>query len=415
MNGSDDITRGGSPGRCVIFFFEGYIGVQPTVANLARAMGRAGYDVTIYVPQTTWAPTPGALGEGVRIAYLRPRPTLARIGELGFGRFRLKKVAARVVPHATAFALRGLLLEARDRARGRRRTVYVGIDPDGASAALLSAQLLGRSFVFLSLELKTMSRLRRGLRGRVARLAYKRAAAVVVQGTDRLAVLTRELRTTHRNVFILPNSPFAAEDLGRTRQTFDLRSTLKIGPTKRVALQAGMINEVTCAEELARGFARQSDWALVLHERQKRAPSDPYLARLRELNSRNLYLSLDPVPYDEIDGVFAAADIGLAFYQSKDPADENFRLVSSSGKLPHYLKHRKPVLVSNLPSLVEVVEAYDCGLAIKDPSDADEIGAALERVLSRYEEMSRNAARCFTERYDFGRNAAVLTRFMNAL
>jgi glycosyltransferase involved in cell wall biosynthesis len=319
-----------------------------------------------------------------------------------------------VVSREASFALRGAWREVRIRLRDPRRTVYVGVDANGAGAALLSAALLRRSYVFLSLELKAMERLRKTFRGAVARLAYRRASGVTVQGMDRLEVLARELRWKHENVFILPNSPFADEGAARPAAGGnEMRARWGIAPGKRIALQAGMINDATCSPELAKGFRGSPDWALVLHERQKRSPDEPYLAGLREINPRNLCLSLEPVPYDQVDEIFAAADIGLAFYKPSGPNDDNFRLISSSGKLPHYLKHGKPVLVSDLPSLSAVVEEFQCGFIIKDPSDEAEVAAALEQVSRRYAELSRNALRCFAERYDFGKSAATLMRFMN--
>jgi hypothetical protein len=317
-----------------------------------------------------------------------------------------------------AYALRGLVRELRARLGSSSRTVYLGVDTAGAVAAWISAGLLRRSFIFVSLELRMAESQRTGPRAFLIRLAYRKAACVAIQALDRFEVLNRELRWKHPTVFILPNSPYAdASTSGGATAAGDnyFRGQLGVAAGKRIALQAGMINDITCCRELAKGFSGSSDWALVLHERQRRSPDEPYLARLRESNRTNLYLSLDPVPYDQVDRVFAAADIGLAFYQPEGPEDENFRLISSSGKLPHYLKFGKPVLVSNLPALADVVREFECGVVVDDPSDPDEIAAALQAVLSRYDKLSRNALRCFSERYEFGKSAAPLTRFIESL
>jgi glycosyltransferase involved in cell wall biosynthesis len=395
--------------RCVVFFREGYIGVQPTVANLARFLDAAGYDVTVYTSPVD-APDAGDLG-GVHLEVLRTAPLLERLGDLGHGRFRLWKVARRLWPEGERFAWRAFREEQRRRPRGRR-TVYVGVDVDGALAALLCARALGGSYIFLSLELKAIAQLRSGLRGLMARQVYRQSAGVTVQGRDRLGVLTRELRWEHPNVFILPNSPYSAQS---SPAAFDFRARLGIPAGARVALQAGMINDTACAMEVARGFEGVAGWALVLHERLKRSADEPYMTQLRSLNGSNLYLSLDPVPYDQVDAIFAAADVGLCFYKPYGEADENFRLISSSGKLTHYLKHGKPVLVSDVPPLVEVVEAYRCGLVVKDPSNREEIQQALRSIADRYDDFSENARRCFVERYDFGRAMKQLAGFMDTL
>jgi glycosyltransferase involved in cell wall biosynthesis len=311
--------------------------------------------------------------------------------------------------------LQGLAAELRAVLTGGGRAVYVGVDVKGGMAAALSSAVLRRGFVFVSLELRLPPEQKRGIHGVLARLAYRRAAAALAQGADRFDLMTRELGWRHPTTFTLPNAPFA-DEAGMDAARDDLfRDRFAIAPGKRIALQAGMINEITCSTALATGFAAAGDWALVLHERFKRSPEEPYLAGLRARNTRNLYLSLDPLPYDQIERVFAGCDIGLAFYQPETPDDDNFRFISSSGKLTHYLKYGKPVLVSDLPPLRQLIDEYRCGLVVKDPADPAEVAAALGEIASRYDEFSRNATRCFAERYDFGKGAEPVILFMAGL
>lgn len=389
-----------SPGRCAIFFYEGYLGVSPTNVNLAKALAQAGYDVTIYTRSRRDAPDAGEL-PGVKVVRLRPG--------------RIAGLANRLVPFTTSllFMLRGLAAELWVAAKGGGRTVYVGVDIQGGMAAALSSAVLRRRFVFVSLELRIAPEQKRGVRGALARLAYRHAAAVLAQGPDRFELLAREFGWRHKTTFTLPNSPFADAPAAPPAGGENLfRAKFAIPAGERIAVQAGMINKITCCDALAKGFAGVGDWALVLHERFKRSPDEPYLAALRASNSRNLYLSLDPLPYDQVDQVFVAADVGLAFYQPETADDDNFRFISSSGKLPHYLKHGKPVLVSDLPPLVELIEAYHCGLVVENPADPSEVGAALRRIASRYDEFSRNAARCFSERYEFGKGVEPVIKLM---
>lgn len=405
----------GVRGRCALFFYEGYLGVSPTNINLAKALSGAGYDVTIYsVPAD--APNEGDM-EGVTVIRLGPGKFGALIGALGVGRFRVGRVARRLAPASTPalFALRALLAELRAALSARTRTVYVGVDLEGAIAAALASLLLRRHFVFVSLELKFQAEQKRSLWFRLGTRAYRRAAAVLAQGPDRFDLIAREFGWRNPTTFTLPNSPFS-DAIGKQPPDRDLfHAKFAIAPGTRIALQAGMIDDLTCASALAVGFARASGWALVLHERFKRSLDDPFIAKLKDLNTTNLFLSLDPVPYDQIDRVFAGADIGLAFYQPRGPDDDNFKFISSSGKLPHYLKHGKPVLVSNLPSLAEVVETYRCGIVISNPADPDEIAAALDRIALEYDEFSRNAVRCFAERYEFGKGAEPVIQFLDRL
>jgi glycosyltransferase involved in cell wall biosynthesis len=401
--------------RCIIFFYEGYLDVSPTNVNLAKAVARAGYDVTIYtVPHESG--DAGELGS-VKVRRFTAGPLGTWLGALGVGRrFRLARVARRLVPgtQPALFALRTLLSELSARGSGASRTVYIGVDLEGGMAAALAAALLGRRFVFVSLELQLSPAQKRGIRGALGRLAYRRSAAALAQGEDRFDLLARELRWRHPTRLTLPNSPFADDTAAQQTRENYFRARFSIPARKRIALQAGMINDISCSAALAVGFIPVRDWALVLHERIKRSPDEPYLAALARSNPYNLYLSLDPLRYDQIDSVFAAADVGLAFYQPVE-SNDNFRFISPSGKLTHYLKHGKPLLVSALPSLAEIVERHGCGLAIRNPADGEEIGAALEQIASRYEEFSRNATRCFTERFEFGKGVEPVIRLLDRL
>jgi hypothetical protein len=397
-----------------VLFYEGYLGLSPSTVNLSKAFAGAGYDVTVYATPTT-TPSAGDMGD-VAVRVLSPGGIARFLGDLGVGRLRLARIARRFFPfgQVAAFSGRVLLAELAERGRAAARTVYVGIDMDAVLGALVCATLFGRPFLFLSLELTLTPSQRRGPRAALIQLAYRRAAAALTQGVDRLAMMTRDFRWEHPKVFILPNSPYdsppaQATDSGLFRRRF------AIAPTQRIALQAGMIEDKSCCAALARGFSGLEGWALVLHERTKHSPEEPYMRHLRSINADNLHLSLEPVPYDEIDQVFASADVGLTFYEPSGPDDDDFRFISSSGKLPNYLKHGKPVLVSDLPPLVEIVREFDCGIVIKDPSDRAEIGAALRRIDERYDEFSRNARRCFTERFDFGKAVQPVIEFANTL
>jgi glycosyltransferase involved in cell wall biosynthesis len=163
--------------------------------------------------------------------------------------------------------------------------------------------------------------------------------------------------------------------------------------------------------ELARTFeSLDFGYALVLHERMKREDGDPYIRELRKINGRNLFLSLDPLPIEEVDRLYASATIGLAFYKA---LDSNFSLMSmASGKLGYYLKHGKPVLVNDLPSLSTFVESREIGVVVRDPCDPAQVRRAVESILANYARFSANARKCFLEELDFDRNVLPVTTFL---
>jgi hypothetical protein len=119
------------------------------------------------------------------------------------------------------------------------------------------------------------------------------------------------------------------------------------------------------------------------------------------------------VPYEQIDKIYSSATICLAFYRDRD---SNFSKISkASGKLSYYLKHGKPVLVNNIDSLRALVERYNFGLVIQNPSDPLEIEFAIKTILNNYTYFSKNAKKCFDEEFDFDKKMRPILSFIEAL
>ena len=89
-------------------------------------------------------------------------------------------------------------------------------------------------------------------------------------------------------------------------------------------------------------------------------------------------------------------------------------IAKASGKLGFFLKHAKPVLASNFPSLSQLVEKYQFGIVINDPSDAQEIKVAIEKILGSYDMYSNNSKSCFEAEFDFEKKFAPILSYMNS-
>lgn len=304
--------------------------------------------------------------------------------------------------------------------RSKEGGVSIGIDTNGSVAALIQRILAGRRYAYLSLELPACSGY--GLLARwiplLERLAFRNSECVIVQDQDRYETLCETLRYRHPVVFFLPNAPAGSDTVFGECQGEEnfLRRRLGLseGNYPYVLLQAGMIDDAVMSKELARTFGGiEGGYALVFHERMKRGEDDSYICGLRKINGKNLFLSLDPLPIEEVDQLFASATIGLAFYKD---LDSNFSLISmASGKLGYYLKHGKPVLVNNLPSLSSFVESRDIGVVVRDPEDPAQMRLAVETILSNYTYYSANARRCFLEELDFDRNVLPVIKILEQI
>lgn len=393
---------------CSIFFYEGYVGIAPTIINLSQMLSQNYGAVTIYGTENYY-PNPGHLGEGVKTIYfsknssafykLSSRLKINSIGPLLLYIFQ-----------CLAYSFK------HDHPAQQEKKVNIGVDIYGNIVALLYFILFRQPFLFLSLELINPQQYRwfSGVE-LLARLAYRKAAGVIIQDPDRFQIMGRYYGYEHPNVFYLPNSPLNQPSLPEKPGNY-FREHLNLSPEQfpHLLMQAGMISDDVCSTALAQGFASvDSGIALIFHSSKKRSPEDPYIKSLIAANSKNLFLSLEPLPYEEIDKIYAATTLGLAFYAERD---SNFTEISmASGKLPQYLKWGKPVLVSDLPSLSKLVEQYQCGIAIANPADGQEIQAALERILSDYDTYSKNARACFEAEFDFAKKMEPVLKLMNSV
>lgn len=391
---------------CSIFFFEGHLGVSPTVLNLLKVLDRDGYAVTVYATRNPY-PAPRDTGDNSLVLYLRRLADLPGGHVLSgiLGRVRSGSIVSLTelilyVGHAAVLHPSG----ARSRSSGHG--LSIGVDTNGVIAAWVRRIASRAPYAYLSLEIgpwppgAAVSRIVR----LVERRAYRNAEVVIVQDRERFEALTSYLRHRHANVRFLPNSPLipAPEPDGEaTPNLLRERCGIAADAFPNIILQAGIIDDAVFSAELAGAFATIGDGcALVYHERLKRDPAEPDLARLRQINPVNLFLSLDPVPMEDVDRVYASATIGVAFYKA---TDANHSLISTaSGKLGYYLKHGKPLLVHGSPSLARFVEDRAIGVVVDDPTSATEVRHAIDRILGDYARYSSNARTCYEAEFDFG-------------
>jgi len=395
---------------CFIFFYEGYVGIAPTVINATKLLVGNGYSVNIYAKENKYA-EPGEMGEKVRIFYFREHSDkLEFLSSIG-----LKKGSPGW--KFIIYAIQCLIEVFKDsRDPEPKKQINIGIDIYGSIAALLSFYLFKQNFLFLSLELREIHKFS-PIICRLAKLAYKKSAAVLVQDEDRFATLGEEYEYQHPKVFYLPNSPlkesnsFANENRANYfREKFNLS---KEG-FPYLILQAGTIHEIFLSNPIAEAFASiDNGCALIFHEPFPKPLTDPYIKSIQSVNSKNLFISTDPVSYQEVDKIYASATICLALYKAYD--DNCSKIAMASGKLAHSLKMGKPVIVNDLPSLRKLTEKYQFGVIIKEPFDPEEIKMAIEAIVKDYEMYSRNAKLCFEAEFDFGKKMEPILDFMENL
>ncbi|MGL5806512.1 MAG: hypothetical protein ACRC2R_25690 [Xenococcaceae cyanobacterium] len=384
-----------------IFFYEGYVGIAPTIINLSKMLDKQGRLVNIYGMQNNY-PDPGKLGDRVNTVYFR------RYNKV-YNSLRKKGFKNLVfVLEFFNYLFPCLLTDLKNKFKNNKKNqVNIGVDIYGSVVALIFFYLFEQKFLILSLELNQPDKFKgiASFIGKLAKLAYENSEGLLIQDEDRFKSFCQYYQHQHEQVFYLPNAPIAEnnylQNVEPERNFFREKFNLDRDRFACLLVQAGMICNAVYSKELAAAFSKiDNNCALIFHDRGQRK-EDPYIKSLREINSKNLFLSLEPVPFDRIDEIFSSATIGLAFYAD---LGNNFAQISmASGKLPQYLKHGKPVLVNALPSLSKLIEEYQIGVTIQDPTDAEEIKLAIEKILKDYDRYSANAKICFDEEFDFAK------------
>lgn len=399
---------------CSVFFYEGYISIAPTIVNLSKILDENKYLVTIYGTYNPY-PQPGNIGDSTKTIYFKKADDIFLVSKIQKFLLKIGLNSPVEVIDLSSFVYQYFIYLCRNyQSASSQPTISIGVDTRGSIIALLKFYLFKQKFIYLSLEINDTSNFKKLARiiGILERLAYRKAEGVIVQDRERFEALCEYQKYQHQHVFYLPNSTISSNlTQAPSGQNF-FRD--KFGLSKEnfpyIILQAGMLSEHVLSKTLASTFKFIDKYSLILHSNKKISLDDPYIKSLQDINKKNLFLSLEPLPFDEIDKIFEAATIGLAFYEK---INSNFTMISmASGKLSYYLKHGKPVLVSKLDSLAQLVEKYKLGVVIKNPADHVEIRSAIELILSSYDVYSKNAKSCFQAEFDFTEKIKPILSFM---
>jgi len=398
---------------CSIFFYDGYVGTAPTVVNSAKVLEKRGYVVTVFASENKIS-QPEKIGDTIEVIYLQRSSRLVELCQ----RFNLPQLGKLLTILSFNWQCLVHLWQTKDQIKKTKNTINIVVDLPSLLIGWLCFYLFQQKFMFMCLELPEPRKnpLAKFLAKIVGNLFFSQVESVIIQDSDRLQTLSEFFQADIPNFFYLPNSPLNTDRSNINHNFF--REKFNICPKKFpwIISQAGMINDYTSSRALAESFAAiDSGCVLVLHgvNPHERTDNGDYIKLLENVNSKNLILSLNPVPLEQVDDVYASTTIGLALYANN--GSNNFTKIGmASGKLAYYLKHGKPVLISNLPSLVRLNEKYHFGEVIADPANPEEIQLALHKIISSYNIYSQNAKNCFQAEFDFEKNMLAIVDFIDA-
>ena len=404
--------------RIAIIFWEGYLGVSPSIINALKMFEQAGFevDVILKTPPAGYAEIP-TFSSRVRI-YQLGQVKDSKEANLKKLIFALPLKVVSFIVNLRNFATFPLNLNkftkfSEDILSKNEYDLIIGVDTVGLWVASNYSLKKNIPLIYWSLELTFMNRGYNPIQ-KIFKLYERRrnrlAVGTIIQDPGRAQCLRKEnlLPADHR-FFFIPNAPSGA---AVTAKNDFLYKRLGIEKSRPIILHIGMIAPEFQTDKIVRASLDWPlDWALVFHERTKRSEDHPYIKQLRNAGSSHLFLSLEPVPYEQLDELVASGTIGLAFY---DPAalGQNVQEVGmASGKLNQYLKCGIPVICSDFPSLREVVERHQLGICI---SHFQDLKNAIAKILGNYQRYRSNALQYYSREIEFGSCFGKFLNFINS-
>jgi glycosyltransferase involved in cell wall biosynthesis len=297
----------------------------------------------------------------------------------------------------------------------KKYEVVIGVDLGGGSAAYISSLFLSiDKLVYWGLEITTPYQplvYMRILKFFEERMCYN-SDLMLTTDMARAKDVCNENKTpiNKKNVICLPHSP---SGFCESKHSDFFQKLFSLDNEIVTILHSGWIHEVMKSTDLAR-IATQwpNDWKLIFHERMKRKITEPYIKQVIKAGSNTVLLSLNPVPYDQIDHVVLSSKIGIVIYGNHEEWGTSWiSLAKGSGKIAHYLKCGKPVLCINLPGLNEIITKYQCGILFDNLED---IQSGIYKILGNYSFYSQNAYKCYREEYEFSNYFKQFTMYVDS-
>jgi glycosyltransferase involved in cell wall biosynthesis len=311
------------------------------------------------------------------------------------------------------FVLPARLVEHAGRALAARHPrCCIGVECEGLIWAHAVAASLDLPCVYYSLELYTSdSPLFSGRRfrrlKRLERQAHAACAATIVQDPDRAGVLFADTGAPPHTVHFVPVSVTGAP---RRQKTTDLHDRLGLTQRTSIVLFTGELHQLRDPVALVRAAQRLPEgWALVLHGE---AYGDAALVdRIRDHDTGGrVTLSTTLVPPDRLGDLIASADIGLVLYSDRTV---NEALTGrASEKAARFAQAGLPMIAFDCSSFPDVFRTYGCGRAI---AIVDDLPDAVAAIAGAYDDYRRGAFRAFAEIYEFSRQFAPVTTWIDAL
>ena len=275
--------------------------------------------------------------------------------------------------------------------------ILIGGDPGSLIAAHYLAKRKNGTLIYWSLELyieKQLSNFGLKIIKRAERKCNQHALCTVDFGDIRCKILQKENGLDPKTMISIPNSQIGRGEIVRH---YFFNDKFNIPRNKVIILHAGgLFGPWLHVKDIFRSIPEwPDDYILVLHTHQR-----PYsmcgFSIPEEYINRKIFLSDDPVPFDQLDMVYSSCDIGIMVHgPTGGSLNENLYYSDLSvGKIFHHLKAGVPIIVRNLPGYPELIEGRQAGVCINGPSD---IVPAIQKILANHNDYRFNAVKLHDE------------------
>lgn len=362
-----------------LFFFDGYVSVAPTIISLAEVLSEKFDKVYIFAKDTGYG----------RYVFENKKISLIYCDDYNSAKKNLNKIKN---------YFRSVFRIFKDIGFPKKDDLVINVDDASFLGVSLFSLLFKLKLVYLSLEIPVKSV------NFFNKIFFLFLSSILIQDNTRLEALLKCYTIKFlfdkfkAKTFFIPNSSIVSPCL--TSRKPNLIEQFGINKSdKFICSQIGMIHDNVYSYELANIFNKLDNVILIYHDRHIIDKNEPYIKKLINVNSKNLYLSSLTYDFNELHLAYEPIDIGIALYRF---VDDNFGLIGrASGKLSFYLKYRKPVIVNKLDGYSDLIEEYNCGVVINDINNCSEWNSALDKIKNNYEDYSDNAYRCYLNEFDF--------------
>ena len=330
--------------------------------------------------------------------------TCDEAGILENAEFSVNKVYSRIYSKEPAGlrALRFLVGSIRALAHclRQKRTIchfhWFNVGPLELFNAVLS-RVVGRSVVVTAHDVESLAE--KSLLPFIVRLAYRQCSAVIAHNDWTREELIEKCGISASNIHVIPHGNYI-DALGRIPDRAAAKRKLGIPISSKTLLFFGQIKDAKGLDVLLDAMRRVirecPDALLVIAGKVWKTDFSEYDRLIDRYGIRsNIRLKIQYIPNDEVPYYYAAADLVVLPYKK----------IYQSGVLLMAMSSGRPVLVSDLPAMVEVVTNNENGL-IFHVGDAEDLAEKIVKALGNADQLDAlgaNGAKLMRSRFDWSK------------